>query len=1550
MNNQATKQFEFSLSRKFLLFLPIFFLFLISFISALPSPILTTTSSWQVTSATGQEAQLKFWTNGTDKKVLLGWLPPDNSCAGWTDKAIYGRNGLPIKDDKNKDIILKCETAKCGGKNCYHISLTNAQAINIDDYIKLGNNSIISEWLDSTYYIYPTDTYDRQPFQIEVYECDGTKIEYPDMNWTEPLDNTEQRIQFNAQVGNTSVRDCIMFRVNQFEESYTCTETKFFKTCTPHYSLTFEDFEAKNTITEREVKIYKTTLWDNIIDTFPFIWRAWTKDLEITHYELIYRGTITDLDPALIQTFKSSSNLVFTNRTEATSTGVRLQTPILSMEFNEPEGMPMTTYNSTRNTYVKDGSVNNNYAFISGLVDNEQWISGEFGNALQFDGINDYVTFGNNSVLRTNETTLSVWVYSKSFRTCNSGCVIAGKYNTANQRTFYMGYTPGNVWCIVSKDGTYTIGTTGFPLTAPISLPENTWVNLVCSYSPSAHNVSFYYNGVINYSVYDADYTNTFASTANFSIGNNLPYSATQFFRGMIDEVMLFNRNLSGSEINELYTNQSTSLDAFAGDTNLAGYWRLNATSGLTAIDDKSTSNGSLVYYDLSNPIYNSTGGYDGSGAYEFDGSNDYIQSNLVSSLTTYTISARIKNSTASSWSHVVWASDGVNYTNGILSNPTEKPINVSSTNVKIGIQTATYFNGTIDQVRIYGRLLTSAEVLELYNGTTNNSIIKYDTQGDFKSLVFYNSSITYWNITLTHSANPTGNVADTNGINLSEPSLVSYWNLDNSYNDVMGRNNGSCAIGTNCPANATGLSSGAMWFSGDSGGIDITNSSLGFDVQLFTISAWVKSPTLTTGTNVIFSKGPTNTQYALFFHLSNKVYFRTYNSADVLNDQVTAQAVTGVTNNAWYHVVAEYNGTNKNLFINGVLLNSTAYSQTLETGRIGQRIGTDLNTYLNGTIDEVLFYNRSLTETEVMQLYKSGLSQYANTNATLQYRTANTYNISDTSLKHLFSFNNDNSTNAIDELNITHPILFGNLTTSPASIDNGTVGMGYYFDGVNDYMNWTENLTSSAFTVCTWAKPANTDAVAYLYWNAGGTIRLYQTTTGDGLWTFYLDSVGTAGKSLASTSAPTGNWQYLCGIWDGATISFYVDANLQTTDTATGLTLGDGGHWIGVINTLTNDYNGLLDEYRIYNRSLSATEIQNLYELGSYHISDWSAWSSEQVVTDNLGIMTSTTGSFMQFKTNLYTNTTQVSPYVFDYIVSNGSAPPTGEIEESPQFSNFGFNYSNGTIYNPTNIYTANATITSTNGTAGIEFNAINYSTTNISSLFTSSLGNLGVGTYSYYWWAFGNGTNHLYNISDSYYYTIVKANPSSAMSISGTTPISYNTTSNFAGSETNNGDSDCSYSLDLANKVYGVDASPVTFNYSTTGCTNYTEGSVTKDLTINKGNPPITMTSSMGWTIPAASSTTITGVNCPTVLTCNLTLSDAYVSNPYTTLFSAGSYYFKYNTTGDVNWSSYVYSRTLVSTASGEVTPSQVSGCRYKKLGYYNLKLPWIRQENCL
>lgn len=95
------------------------------------------------------------------------------------------------------------------------------------------------------------------------------------------------------------------------------------------------------------------------------------------------------------------------------------------------------------------------------------------------------------------------------------------------------------------------------------------------------------------------------------------------------------------------------------------------------------------------------------------------------------------------------------------------------------------------------------------------------------------------------------------------------------------------------------------------------------------------------------------------------------------------------------------------------------------------------------------------------------------------------------------------------------------------------------------------------------------------------------------------------------------------------------------------------------------------------------------------------------------------------------------------------------------PTFSNNQSSPPNNPVYSLATPYQFNITITDTNGTAGIEFNGTNYTILNITSnVYNKTFTDLGAGTYSYYYWAYGNGINNLYNTSSVYSYTIIKAN----------------------------------------------------------------------------------------------------------------------------------------------------------------------------------------------
>ncbi len=125
-------------------------------------------------------------------------------------------------------------------------------------------------------------------------------------------------------------------------------------------------------------------------------------------------------------------------------------------------------------------------------------------------------------------------------------------------------------------------------------------------------------------------------------------------------------------------------------------------------------------------------------------------------------------------------------------------------------------------------------------------------------------------------------------------------------------------------------------------------------------------------------TNGSVNTQYSLFYEATNIIY-RTYglSTTDLAVNITTA----GVINNRWNNVVATWDGTNKRIYVNGIL---TATSATL-TGTVTQNStgAAFIGIYggggypFNGRISQTQIYNRALTASEIQQNYMATKSRY---------------------------------------------------------------------------------------------------------------------------------------------------------------------------------------------------------------------------------------------------------------------------------------------------------------------------------------------------------------------------------------------------------------------------------------------------------------------------------------------------------------------------------------------------------------------------------------------
>ena len=163
------------------------------------------------------------------------------------------------------------------------------------------------------------------------------------------------------------------------------------------------------------------------------------------------------------------------------------------------------------------------------------------GNALQFDGVNDYVDCGNDTSLQlTNKLTVEVWTnpaVSGKIR----GIVEKGK-DSGEYSWQLVHYSDNKFNFTVSADGT----TRDTAVTSSVYSAVKQWYHVVVTFErPTA---KIYINGKFDkQGTWNKDF---FIPAGNLYIGT---YKGVGWYNGLIDEIRIYNRALSVEEIRYHY-------------------------------------------------------------------------------------------------------------------------------------------------------------------------------------------------------------------------------------------------------------------------------------------------------------------------------------------------------------------------------------------------------------------------------------------------------------------------------------------------------------------------------------------------------------------------------------------------------------------------------------------------------------------------------------------------------------------------------------------------------------------------------------------------------------------------------------------------------------------------------------------------------------------------------------------------------------------------------------------------------------------------------------
>ncbi len=187
-----------------------------------------------------------------------------------------------------------------------------------------------------------------------------------------------------------------------------------------------------------------------------------------------------------------------------------------------------------------------------------------------------------------------------------------------------------------------------------------------------------------------------------------------------------------------------------------------------------------------------------------------------------------------------------------------------------------------------------------------------------------------------------------------------------------------------------------------------------------------------------------------------------------------------------------------------------------------------------------------------------------------------------------------------------------------------------YYFDGINDYIEIQNNNSlniKGSISITAWIKvetypslwntilnKSHSDALDSFEITLNKSLNLFDFLLG-------LENSGRTGFHTAEGSLEIEKYHFISATYNGNVVNLYIDGKLNISyegnnesirETSDNLTIG-----VEVESSKTNFFNGVIDDIRIYNRKLSDTEIQFLFE-NSYT----SGLSGK--ISDNTGLLLS--------------------------------------------------------------------------------------------------------------------------------------------------------------------------------------------------------------------------------------------------------------------------------------------------------------------------------------
>lgn len=554
-------------------------------------------------------------------------------------------------------------------------------------------------------------------------------------------------------------------------------------------------------------------------------------------------------------------------------------------------------------------------------------------------------------------------------------------------------------------------------------------------------------------------------------------------------------------------------------------------------------------------------------------------------------------------------------------------------------------FNGLIDEVRVSNVARTTDEI---------QAAASRRPYSIYTSPVIDLTEVNSWN---SLSWNELG-AATGNGETLKDSSdLVAQWNFNGNSGTSAVTSAGSCggtcngtlasfastggqdvAVGSGWTSNNRRWGAGAIMFDGTNDTVSVPNtSSIDFNYnQNFTVATWVKIPhgqvnTTNTQNEIIFKYDGVQTRYPYVFRVNNQTHAAPGKIVALRWDGTNVPTITStrtVNDDQWHHLVFSKDGPILSLYIDGKLEGTTTDTTTTTTTNssnlyFGSRAATAF--WFSGSIDSTAIFSRAMSWAEVLSNYNAANIEFQtrvgeNTSpnggtwevwrpTTLEtlldgYNQVRQYNTTDSNLVAYFSFDETTGSTIADHVGSN------SLTASGSKVVRGRFNRARSLNGtVSDYAikNPVSSFPTSAITVEMWVKSSNLTKNGALFSYAASTDNDFLIYNSQNLAIYRGAAVG----GSTGMSVNDGRWHHIAATWQGSSgvTRLYKDGLLAwegmlapgTSLTGGGsLVIGQEQDSVGGGFDATQAFMGEVDEVRIYNAVLTASQIQARYIQGS--------------------------------------------------------------------------------------------------------------------------------------------------------------------------------------------------------------------------------------------------------------------------------------------------------------------------------------------------------------